>query len=254
LARATDLIRSDPLRMITGYGPETVRISYPPYYPPELTRYEARDAAVDRMHNETFDVLVTTGVIGLTFYLAVIGSLLYYGLKRMGLIRTIKDKRLFISTTLLGALAGVVLPRWLEGTFRLCGLGLPLGLFAGSFAYLLLSGINFSAEEGPRRNLNQPWLFIGLFSALIGHLIEIQFGIAVASTRLYFWVYAACLVVIGRGLKQESVREEEAPAAHRGLWSRFIRFPSLPGSLLLLAILVTSASTLSPTQRERSMC
>ena len=193
-------------------------------------------SAVDRLHNETFDVLVTTGVIGLTLFLAIIGSFLYHGLKWMGLIRTGKDKRLFLSTTLVGTLAGVVLPRWVEGTFNLCGAGLPLGLLTGLFAYLVLSGMNPSAEEGSRKSLNQPWFFIGLFSALIGHLIEVQFGIAVASTRLYFWVYAACLVVIVRGLKQEKVREKETLAASRGRWTLFVRSPYLPGSLLLLAV------------------
>ncbi len=40
------------------------------------------------------------------------------------------------------------------------------------------------------------WL-IALLAAAVAHFVEIQFGIAIAATRTYFWVAAAMLVVLG---------------------------------------------------------
>ncbi len=43
------------------------------------------------------------------------------------------------------------------------------------------------------------WM-LALLSAIVAHFVEIHFGIAIASTRTYFWVYAALMVVIGTRL------------------------------------------------------
>src|SRR5262249_19645907 len=61
---ATDLLAARPLRAITGYGPDTMALAYEPFYPPELARYEGRIVTPDRAHNETFDALLMTGIIG----------------------------------------------------------------------------------------------------------------------------------------------------------------------------------------------
>ncbi len=41
---------------------------------------------------------------------------------------------------------------------------------------------------------------LALLSAIVAHFVEIHFGIAIAATRTYFWVYAALMVVIGTRL------------------------------------------------------
>jgi tetratricopeptide (TPR) repeat protein/uncharacterized membrane protein YidH (DUF202 family) len=48
-------------------------------------------------------------------------------------------------------------------------------------------------------------LLMGLLSAMVAHFIEINFGIAIASTRTTFWCYAGLLVVVGLNL----IRDEE---------------------------------------------
>ncbi len=60
--------REDPfnfLRPLIGYGPESMYVAYNRFYPPELTQVEKRNASPDRSHNETWDSLVITGVLGL---------------------------------------------------------------------------------------------------------------------------------------------------------------------------------------------
>ena len=38
---------------------------------------------------------------------------------------------------------------------------------------------------------------ISLVSAVLAHFIEINFGIAIAATRTYFWIYAALILLVG---------------------------------------------------------
>jgi hypothetical protein len=40
-------------------------------------------------------------------------------------------------------------------------------------------------------------LLLGLLAAIVSHFVEINFGIAIAVTRTYFWVYTALLLLIG---------------------------------------------------------
>jgi O-antigen ligase/predicted negative regulator of RcsB-dependent stress response len=69
-----------PLRLFIGYGPETMEIVFHQVYPPSLAHIEAREAVVDRAHNELLDLVVTTGVLGLLAFLFLMGSFFYYGL------------------------------------------------------------------------------------------------------------------------------------------------------------------------------
>ncbi len=203
-----DLIQGSPLRTIVGYGPETMHVAYNPYYPPDLAHYEARNASPDRSHNETFDALVITGAMGFVVYMFLFGSIFYFGLKWLGFMETKLQRNLFLLLSIAGAAVGVFLPRLVEGTFRLSGVGLPVGFIAGTSLYLMLSAARFDTAEqatDPKKQL----LLIGLFSAMVAHFIEIHFGIAIASTRVHFWAYAAVFVLLGLNL----IREEPAAAA-----------------------------------------
>ena len=68
--------QSDPynaFRPLIGYGPESMYVAYNRFYPPELTLVEKRNAFPDRSHNETWDALVITGLLGLAVYLSLLG-------------------------------------------------------------------------------------------------------------------------------------------------------------------------------------
>ncbi len=201
-----ELLKADPLRAVIGYGPESIQTIYPRYYPPALAQHAYRSSPVDRSHNETFDVFVTTGLLGLGVYIFFIAGIFHFGLRWLGFLLTKRDHLVLLLFMTIGGITGVVLPRWIEGTYRLSGLGLPLGLISGAIFCLILSGM-ISTQKAVA--LKKPWLLIGLFSALVAHLIEIQFGIAVAVTQFYFWIYLGIFVLMGLNWVGESSDAEQ---------------------------------------------
>jgi O-antigen ligase len=70
---AIGLIKSNPVRTIIGWRPESMFVAYTPFYPPSLAHEESRSASPDRSHQALLDELVNKGILGLLSYLAVIG-------------------------------------------------------------------------------------------------------------------------------------------------------------------------------------
>ncbi len=54
---------------------------------------------------------------------------------------------------------------------------------------------------------------LALLSAVLAHFVEINFGIAIAATRTYFWVFAASMVVIGTRLAVEPATQKDVEKA-----------------------------------------
>jgi Tfp pilus assembly protein PilF len=190
------------LRPVIGYGPEAMYVAYNRFYPPELSLVEKRNASPDRAHNETWDVLVATGLVGLLAYLSLFGSLIYYALKWLGLIRNKRQRNLFLSFSFLGgAVSTVVFVAW-QGVAYF-GVALPFGILLGMIAYLLLSSMAgwFEPVTTSAGRL-RAYLLLGFFAAIVAHFMEINFGIAISVTRLYFWVYAALIILLGYRLPQ----------------------------------------------------
>lgn len=193
-----NLLVDDPLRTLIGYGPETLNLVYPPHYPPELGRVERRDALPDRAHNETFDALVTTGLLGFVVYLLFFTSLFYYGLQWIGLLHTPARRKVFLALWFAGGGTGVLLARLIDGSWRFAGVSLSIGMMAGLLTYLCGSGFLIKQDRGTKP-VALPLRLIGvtLLAALTAHFVEIHLGIAIVATRTYFWSYAALLVVAG---------------------------------------------------------
>ncbi len=210
---AVKLVTADPLRSLIGYGPETMHVAYNPYYPPDLAHYEARNASPDRSHNETFDSLVITGVVGFTAYLLLFTSLFYLGLKWLGLCSTEQDRNRFLALWLgMGALT-VAGFRLVDGSWRFFGVALPAGMMVGLFFYLVWQTFAASAQAQEETNATPlRLLLVGLYATVVAHFIEIHFGIAIASTRTYFWAFAALMVLAGFLYQQRQELVELAPA------------------------------------------
>jgi tetratricopeptide (TPR) repeat protein/O-antigen ligase len=199
------------LRPLIGYGPESMYVAYNPFYPPELGTVERRNASPDRSHNETWDSVVITGVIGLFAYLAVFTAVFYYGLKWLGLIGSKKRRNLFFLIYFLSGAAGALgLILW-RG-FEYAGVGLPFGLLFGLIVYLALEAL-FPAFEAPQTigDMARALTLAVLLAAVISHFAEINFGIAIAATRTYFWIYAALLLLVGLILPVHGQYEESVP-------------------------------------------
>jgi tetratricopeptide (TPR) repeat protein len=186
-------------RSLIGYGPESMYVAYNRFYPPDLAHYEARNASPDRSHNETFDALATTGWVGFFSYMVLFGSLFYYGLKWLGFAKDQLQRMIYTILFVLGGVSFALGARLLEGTWRLSGVALAVGITIGFLSYLVIHAFFLSSkeDEGPGISSGDQMLLIALFSAIVAHFIEIHYGIAIAATRTYFWVYAALMVVIG---------------------------------------------------------
>jgi tetratricopeptide (TPR) repeat protein/O-antigen ligase len=203
------------IRPLLGYGPESMYVAYNRFYPPDLAHYEARNASPDRSHNETFDALAMTGWIGFIAYMFLFGSLFYYGLKWLGFAQDPLRRTVYAVLWALGGVSFAVGARLLDGTWRFSGVALAVGITFGFLAYLVIHALFLSPEEEekPRISSRDQILLIALFSAIVGHFIEIHFGIAIAATRTYFWVYAALMVVVGLSLWHRPRIEPDAEAS-----------------------------------------
>jgi O-antigen ligase len=87
-------------------------VAYNRFYPPDLAHYESRNASPDRSHNETWDSLVITGIIGLLAYQFLFISVFIYGLRWVGLMPTDRERNIFIWGWLIGGLAFLSAAWW----------------------------------------------------------------------------------------------------------------------------------------------
>jgi len=191
---------SNWLRPLAGYGPESMYVAYNSFYPPLLGHFESRTASPDRSHNETMDSIVITGLLGLAAYVWLFGGILYFGAKWLGLLGSRWQRILFPSLLAVGVLAvlGVVLTA--VGP-NFAGLSIPVGLVLGMLVFLAVAGFSTHWEKSQQGGLHpRSILLIGILATVVAHLIEINFGIAIASTRTTFWALAGVLVVAGTGL------------------------------------------------------
>ncbi len=187
----------NPIRPLIGYGPESMYVAYNSFYPPELAQVEKRNASPDRSHNETWDSLVITGILGLFGYLFLFGSVIYYGLKWLGLIQSRNQTLLFLGLNIFGGLLSSIIFVISMGA-GLLGVALPFGMIAGILLYLIIISLigNYSSPKNIYSKV-RAYVLLGLIAAIVAHFVEINFGIAIAATRTYFWVYTALLLLVG---------------------------------------------------------
>ncbi len=185
------------LRPLIGYGPESMYVAYNPFYVPELAQVEKRNASPDRSHNETWDSLVITGALGIIAYLAIFLSVIYYGLKWIGFVPDSRQRRLFFAFSLAGGLIGGVGLIFWRGV-EYFGVGIPFGILIGLLLYITEAAIfaHFEAPRSPGEAARKLTLIV-LLAGIVAHFVEINFGIAIASTRTYFWTYSALMLCVG---------------------------------------------------------
>jgi tetratricopeptide (TPR) repeat protein/O-antigen ligase len=205
------------LRPLIGYGPESMYVAYNPFYPPELTQVEKRNASPDRSHNETWDSLVITGVFGLVAYLTLFGAIFYYGLKWLGFITTSRQRILFLTLYVGGGILSALGFMLAMGT-QFLGVALPFGMMLGVLVYLALVALSGRYERPQSVGGQLKAITIAaLLAAVMAHFAEINFGIAIAATRLYFWVFAALLILVGYVLPLHgSFDNEQVESAESG--------------------------------------
>ena len=223
------------LRPVLGYGPESMYVAYNRFYPPELATIEARNASPDRSHNETFDALVITGVAGLIAWQLLYLSVFYYAFKWLGVVEGKRDRNVLIGLYIAGAIAGGLAISQLRGQEYL-GVGLPAGTIVGLIFYLVYYAIvsRPAADEEPVNPFGvHRLLLIALVAAVMAHYVEIHFGIAIASTRSYFFVYIALMFLVGYYLPRlesgEITVHESLAANSKKRKGRSVKASSSPG-------------------------
>jgi tetratricopeptide (TPR) repeat protein len=206
------------LRPIVGYGPESMYVAYNRFYPPLLGHVESRTATPDRSHNETLDTLVITGLLGLAAYLWVFGAIFYYGLRWLGFLPADWRRILFFALLAGGAVAAVIISGILLG-FHFFGLAIPVGMVGGLFVYLVVYAFSLYREPEALPDVHPHFgLLSGILASVVAYFIEVNFGIAIASTRTILWTLTGMLVVIGMGQMQDRAvesRERAVEASER---------------------------------------
>ena len=153
-----------------------------------------------------------TGILGFVAYMSLFLSIFFFSLSWLGLMRTRGQKILFFVLAIGGALAGSLLAYAAMGNWVLFGIALPAGMSLGILAYILVAAIWNEVAHHPMRLGQRELIIMTILATVIGHFIEIHFGIAIASTRTYFWIWSAVLVVVGMGwLKLSEEAEQPAP-------------------------------------------
>jgi tetratricopeptide (TPR) repeat protein len=202
------------LRRVLGYGPENSWLPAYIYAVPSLGKLHAGQG-LDRMHNETFDNLLTIGFAGSIAYLALIATALFYSLRCLGFHCSGQGRTFFLLFSVLGILMGGLIPL-VSGAPYLAGLGIVLGLLAGMVVFVVWSGLRHE-RVGPRNDTKRLLIF-GILGALIAHLIETGVGIAVTPTRVYFYIFLGLLAVYAtRDLtpKDEPAKNRQPKTASR---------------------------------------
>ena len=210
----TDLLRADPTRALTGYGPGTLREALQPFLPAELARL-VPDQDFDRAHNLMLDTWAEVGILGVIAWLAVIVILLFQGLRLAGAADS-RHRFLFGGVTAAGIGLGFALPLATRREAWV-GVGIVLGLFGALALYLAMMLIRGTRRPAPP---SQPsvhaedrtsfWIPLALTVAVVAHLGETLVGLPTISTRLLFWVYAAMIAAMAFSPHRE--REREAPS------------------------------------------
>lgn len=248
---AVRIAEEAPGRMVFGYGPETARFVFFPHYDPELGRIHGWGVSFDRMHNEMLDALVMRGGAGLLAYLLLITTLVYTGVRALGLAGSRRRRMWLLGLWGLGGVAAVGALPVLGLPTALAGVALPLGLLGGLFVYLAgqaFAGVRVKTVVGAERAV----LIAALLASLLAHFAEIQVGVAAGASRLLFWVGAALLIVTARGdvARSEAPEAPERPPLLEGLGVglavttllfSFTGRAALPGTPLLVGGLVGSA-------------
>ena len=183
-----------------GYGPESMFVAFNRFYPPGLTEVEKRNASPDRSHNETWDSLIFTGFLGLVSLYFLFGSVIFYSLGWLGFLQNHRQKKIFILSVITGGVIGACLVYFWKGLHYI-GVGLPFGMILSVFLFLAIRAIFINNDQNlPAEVQSRNILLLAIFSAIMAHFMELIFGIGIAATRTYFWMYSGILVFVGTKL------------------------------------------------------
>ena len=188
------------LRPLIGHGADVAADVFMQRVPVEVFERYGPAGTADRAHNETWDRIVASGVVGLVAWVWLWSQILQYGLRAAGWRMRRRDRDRFTYASVgVAALVGIATLAW-PGPFFF-GVAFQTGFAAGVLLYLFIG----ARHSGGRRR-SMEW---GLLAALLSHLVEGTVGFGVTATRLLFWAFAALLVVAAT--ERHETEPEECP-------------------------------------------
>ena len=190
-----DAVSASPRRLLLGYGPEVMSQAVDPFMSPQIVPLYG-ERSIQRAHNMVLDMLFATGIVGAVAYLLLFGLIFYRACRWLGLAATARDRWLLAGLLVAGAGLGLVGAVAAQGDLALAGIGVPAGMLAGLVLYLVIRGLQGAATALPA-DMSNGLLLIALLSAVVGHFVEGFTGIGVVSTRTYFWLYLALMILLG---------------------------------------------------------
>ncbi|HSN56100.1 MAG TPA: hypothetical protein VLT32_15605, partial [Candidatus Sulfomarinibacteraceae bacterium] len=184
--------RPRALRWLAGTGPSTFALATGPLQSAEIGRAAGEDTAVDRAHNRTLELLVTTGAAGASAWLALYAAMLIRATSLSGLGDP--SRRRAVSACMLGAAGAGALAPVVAGMPELAAAGLPAGAVIGLGAWALAAR-GTAAARAPATRL----LGAGLLGGVAAHLIEIHTSMVTVATLTLFWLLAAVTAAASAG-------------------------------------------------------
>lgn len=216
------------VRPLVGYGADTLVLIYrqlalPDPYSPLLQ--------TDRSHNETWDILVTTGLGGFGAHQFLWLCLFGLALRGLGLAPTNRTRNLFVGLWVALMLSGG-LGALLLNQAKYLGLILPASNLAAVSLYLAWFALR---QDAPPAMTHRPQqiLLAALLAGLVAHYIESQFGPNMIATQTLFWIFAGMLVVVAKRLQFDRISIPHLQAARS-----LSRVPTWIGSVSSYALIV----------------
>ena len=207
--------RHHAIRPLVGYGPESSKDVLAAVRPPEVGVIEGRRERVDRAHNETLDIAVTTGLLGVMAYYVLMIGWFTLALTMLGWVGDRASRRTVISIMVTSGALAVVAAVFMDrtgGVLTFVGLALPFGVIAGVLAHVVLqcAGQGRAVE---RRDGTGQALGVAVLASVVGHFLAVQFAFSTAATNTYFWIYSGLLIAVS--LHDQRLDDEDAGRAQK---------------------------------------
>ncbi|MBU4369321.1 O-antigen ligase family protein, partial [Patescibacteria group bacterium] len=166
-------------RPILGYGPEAQGIAFVKHYQTDNLAYQLPNTYPSRAHNDILDMLLASGFLGLFSYLFFIGSVFYYGWRKLNQPLSKRYRNLII--VLLAGLFGYLVS--IQFSFHIIQTTVYFWLFMAMVIALgnghhLMTTVNKSETIKISKTLIFGFIFLIIFIFYSIYLINIKMVLA----------------------------------------------------------------------------
>lgn len=185
------MTHDQPLRSLLGHGPETVGFVTRRLVPSALIAEYGDYVVPDRTHSQSWDLLLTGGMVALLTWELLLGWAAWLSLRWLNLAPR-SAWWFWCSIAGLGVAGAGAAMLW-QGA-AVVWLGFRLGTLAG----LVLIVAHAALFQPPQPQSEQPPVLVAaLCAALVAHSVEVSFSFPIGMSEALTWVYLGVLVALG---------------------------------------------------------